>query len=70
MKAAICDQIEFFLRESSVSAAQLARASGVHEVFISRLKRGVQKDTNSAKADALREAMKILDPDAAEKALR
>lgn len=69
MKATICDQIEFFLRESSVSAAQLARTSGVHEVFISRLKRGVQKDTNSAKADALRAAMRILDPETAKRIL-
>ena len=65
----ISEQIEFFLRESSVTPAQLSRESGVHEVYISRLKLRKQKDTSSSNADALRAAMMKLDPETAAKAL-
>lgn len=58
----ISEQIEFFLRESLVTPAQLSRESGVHEVYISRLKLRKQKDTSSSNADALRAAMMKLDP--------
>lgn len=69
MKALICSQVEKFLRESGVTAAELSKASGVHFVDISRLKRGVVRDTSSRKADALRAAMVKLDPETALKVL-
>ena len=65
----ISEQIEFFLRESSVTPAQLSRESGVHEVYISRLKLRKQKDTSSSNADARRAAMMKLDPKTAARVL-
>ena len=65
----IAEQIQIFLGVSGVSSAQLARVSGVHEVYISRLKNGRQKNTSCSNADALREAMGKIDPEAAKQAL-
>ena len=62
--------VEGFLDASGVSSAQLARVSGVHEVYISRLKNGRQKNTSCSNADALREAMGKIDPKAAKQALK
>jgi predicted transcriptional regulator len=65
----IKEQIEIFFAESAVSQSQLAQASGVNVVYIHRLKAGKQQDVYSASADALRKAMRELDPVAAKKAL-
>lgn len=65
----IAEQLEIFFADSAVTPAQLARESGVHEVRISLLRSGKQKDVYSANADAMRLAMRRLDPKAAKKAL-
>lgn len=54
---------------SGIRAAALSRESGVHCVYICRLKNGKYKDTSSLNADRLREAMMRLDPEAAERAI-
>lgn len=65
----IGEQINIFLAEAGIPASTLASVSGVHNVYISRLRNGRQKDTFAQKADALRSAMLKLDPAAAAKAL-
>jgi hypothetical protein len=65
----IAEQLEIFFASSAVTPAQLSRESGVHEVRISVLRSGKQKDVYSATADAMRQAMRQLDPEAAKKAL-
>ena len=65
----IGEQINIFLAEAGIPATALAQASGVHNVYISRLRNGRQKDTWAQRADALRGAMIKLNPAAAAKAL-
>lgn len=65
----IKEQILIFLAESGLSQRQLAIQSGVNVTYINRLIRGKQRDVYSASADALRQAMRALDPNAAKKAL-
>ena len=65
----LSEQIRIFLEESGTSAAALAKVSGVCAVHISRVKNGRRKDMGSARADALRAAMRRLDVEAAAKAL-
>ncbi len=62
-------QIRDFLTLSGKSARSLAEASGVSAANISRMKNGRRKDMGSRYADALREAMLRLDPEAAARAL-
>lgn len=65
----ITEQLFLFFQESRVTQSQLSRLSGVHQVYICRLRKKAQADIASRRADALREAMWELDPAAAEKAL-
>ena len=65
----IGEQINQFLAEARLPAIRLSEASGIKNAYISRLRRGKQKDIFSTKADALRSAMYRLNPDAARKAL-
>lgn len=65
----ISQQIQDFLSLSGKRAAELSRVSGIHPVYISKLKNGTHKDTCSRYADKLRAAMVIIDPVAAKAAL-
>jgi len=56
----IATEVSRFLDQYSLSAAVLARESGVSPVILSRMKKGKQKDVLAATADALRDAMKRL----------
>lgn len=56
----IATEVKRFLDQHSLSAAVLARESGVSPVILSRMKKGKQKDVLAATADALRAAMKRL----------
>lgn len=56
----IATEVSRFLNQYSLSAAVLARESGVSPVILSRMKKGKQKDVLAATADALRDAMKRL----------
>lgn len=66
--AKINDEIKNFLAEAGITGRDLARESGVHEVYIARLKLG-QHDTSSANADAIRAAMRKINPILADKIL-
>lgn len=65
----IKEQLNIFLNETNFSARRLAMLAGVSPVDICRVRRGTRRDMGSRRADALREAMWELDPEAAEKAL-
>ena len=65
----IAEQTRIFVEATGCSQAELARASGVRDVIICRLLSGKTRDVLSAKADALRKAMREINEEAAEKAL-
>jgi len=65
----IRENIDIFVRESGISRYSLAKEADVNLVYLTRLKNGQQQDIMSTRADALRAAMRRLDPAAAEKAL-
>ena len=65
----IRENIDIFVRASGISRYSLAKEAGVNLVYLTRLKNGQQQDILSSRADALRSAMRRLDPVAAEKAL-
>lgn len=65
----IRENIDIFVEASGISRYSLAKEAGVNLVYLTRLKNGQQQDLFSARADAIRAAMRRLDPAAAEKAL-
>jgi hypothetical protein len=65
----IRENIDIFVSVSGISRYSLAKEAGVNLVYLTRLKNGQQQDIFSSRADALRAAMRRLDPAAAEKAL-
>ena len=64
----IAEEVQDFLDKAGVPAAELSRESGVHEVYISRLRTGKTRDIFSSRADALRAAMKRINAKLADKA--
>jgi transcriptional regulator with XRE-family HTH domain len=65
----IQEQIAQFLAETGLSAYRLAKEAGLNRSYVSRLKNGRQRNAYSKNADALRLAMKNLDPETARKVL-
>jgi predicted transcriptional regulator len=63
----IAEEVKDFLDEAGIPAAELSRESGVHEVYISRLRTGKTQDIFSSRADALRAAMKRIKQKLADK---
>ena len=56
----IATEVVEFLKNHSVTGAQLAEAAGVNPVLISRLRTGKRADVLSANADAIRAAINEL----------
>ena len=56
----IATEVVEFLKNNSVTGAQLAEAAGVNPVLISRLRTGKRADVLSANADAIRAAINEL----------
>ena len=65
----IHEQVALFLAATGLSSYRLAKAAGLNRSYVSRLKNGKQRHAFSKNADALREAMKQLDPETAKKVL-
>ncbi len=65
----IKEQIDCFVEESGCSRYQLSKEANVTEVALSKIKNGKQADVTLSTAKALYDAMRRLDPAAAEKAL-
>lgn len=65
----IQEQIEQFLTATGLSSYRLAKEAGLNKSYVSRLKNGRQRNAYSKNADALREAMKRIDPEVAERVL-
>lgn len=54
---------------TDVTSYRLSKEAGLAKSYVSRLKNGKQRNAYSKNADALRAAMKRLDPEAANKVL-
>ena len=65
----IQEQIEQFLTATGMSSYRLAKEAGLAKSYVSRLKNGRQRHAYSKNADALRAAMRRLDPEQAAKVL-
>lgn len=65
----IREQVSIFLAESGVSAYRLAKEAGVTRTTLSYLLSGKQSDVCMKTAYALYEAMRVINSEAAEKAL-
>jgi transcriptional regulator with XRE-family HTH domain len=65
----IHEQVELFLSMTGLTSYRLAKEAGLAKSYVSRLKNGRQRNAYSKNADALRAAMKRLDPEAANKVL-
>lgn len=65
----IQEQIEQFLSATGLTSYRLAKEAGLNKSYVSRLKNGRQRNAYSKNADALRAAMRRLDPEKAEEVL-
>jgi predicted transcriptional regulator len=66
----IQEQVSLFLSLAGISANRLSVASGVHRSTLCKVLSGKQPDVTHKTACSLFEAMKLLDPEAARKAMR
>lgn len=56
----IVNEVVAFLKANHLAAAKLAKEAGIVPVTLTRVIKGTRQDISSAKADALREAMRRL----------